>query len=97
MPFPRRTFLAGTGATAAAAGLGVPSAATPTTPSADLHWMDGPPPAPSGTAVPVPVDEIPTRGTSNPAGDFATFATNDFAQRTLAYIALLAIAPQEAP
>ncbi|WP_063753650.1 hypothetical protein [Kutzneria sp. 744] len=51
----------------------------------------------SGTAVPVPVDEIPTRGTSNPAGDFATFATNDFAQRTLAYISLLAIAPQEAP
>ena len=51
----------------------------------------------AGTAVPVPVDEIPVRGTSNPAGDFATFATNDFAQRTLAYISLLAIAPQEAP
>jgi hypothetical protein len=51
----------------------------------------------SGTAVPAPVDEIPARGTSNPAGDFATFATNDFAQRTLAYISLLAIAPRQAP
>jgi hypothetical protein len=51
----------------------------------------------AGTAVPAPVDEIPTRTTTNPAGDFATFATNDFAQRTLAYISLLAVAPQEAP
>jgi hypothetical protein len=51
----------------------------------------------AGTAVPAPVDEIPTRGTTNPAGDFATFATNDFAQRTLAYISLLAVAPNDAP
>jgi hypothetical protein len=41
----------------------------------------------TGPAVPVPVDEIPTPAT----------ATNDFAQRTLAYISLLAVAPQEAP
>lgn len=41
--------------------------------------------------------EIPTRTTTNPAGDFATFATNDFAQRNLAIISLLAIAPAEAP
>jgi hypothetical protein len=51
----------------------------------------------AGTAVAGPVTEIPTRTTTNPAGDFATFATNDFAQRNLATIALLAIAPEEAP
>ena len=54
MSFPRRIFLAGTGAAAAAAGLGVPPATTPTTPSADLHWLDGPPPAPSGSTWGVP-------------------------------------------
>jgi hypothetical protein len=41
----------------------------------------------SGSRVPEPVQEIP-------AGDFAT---NDAAQRGLAIIALLAVAPQEAP
>ncbi|NUP50879.1 MAG: hypothetical protein HOW97_26745, partial [Catenulispora sp.] len=46
------------------------------------------PPAVSvgGTAVPEPITEIP-----------ATIATNDAAQRNLAIISLLAIAPQEAP
>ena len=39
-----------------------------------------------GTAVPEPITEIP-----------ATIATNDAAQRNLAIISLLAIAPQEAP
>jgi hypothetical protein len=51
----------------------------------------------TGVAVPGPVTEIPTRTTTTPAGDFATFATNDFAQRNLATISLLAVAPAEAP
>ncbi|EWM18813.1 hypothetical protein KUTG_09117 [Kutzneria sp. 744] len=32
----------------------MPPATTPTTPSADLHWLDGPPPAPSGSTWGVP-------------------------------------------
>ncbi|WP_017975045.1 hypothetical protein [Actinopolyspora halophila] len=50
-----------------------------------------------GTAVATPVDEIPVDRSSNQSGDFATCGTNDAAQRTLAIVSLLAIAPDEAP
>src|SRR4051812_15340951 len=57
MSFPRRIFLATTTSAAAAAALGVrASAATAasTTPTADLHWLDGPPATPTGSAWGVP-------------------------------------------
>jgi hypothetical protein len=46
----------------------------------------------TGSAVVEPVDEVAPAHTAN-----GSTATNDCAQRNLAYIALLAIAPQEAP
>ncbi|MDR7303745.1 exo-rhamnogalacturonan lyase family protein [Haloactinomyces albus] len=50
-----------------------------------------------GNSVASPVDEIPTERTENQSGDFATCSTNDAAQRTLAIISLLDIAPDEGP
>ena len=50
-----------------------------------------------GNAVASPVDEIRTEHSNNQSGDFATCATNDAAQRTLAIVSLLAVAPDEAP
>ncbi|ASU78870.1 hypothetical protein CDG81_11915 [Actinopolyspora erythraea] len=50
-----------------------------------------------GAAVASPVDEIPTNRSHNQSGDFAVCGTNDAAQRGLAIISLLAIAPDEAP
>jgi hypothetical protein len=46
----------------------------------------------TGNAVPEPVDEIPVTAVAD-----HTVATNDMAQRNLAIIALLAVAPQEGP
>src|SRR5438067_2652774 len=56
MSFPRRVFLAATTSTAAAAalGVGVPAAAAPDSTTADLHWLDGTPRAPTGSTWGVP-------------------------------------------